>query len=139
MTAERFRALIDAYGADPRRWPQAERAPAQEWAERDGADPDHALADAAMLDRLLASHVVTAPHSRLLSRIVASAPTRRASRHKATWWWSGFGFAGIGLAGVAAGALAVSIFATILDRSAPSDWPYVTTAFSAPTHSGSDE
>lgn len=32
ITRERMRAILDAYGATPARWPEAERAAAQDWA-----------------------------------------------------------------------------------------------------------
>lgn len=34
MTERRFARLITAYGADPERWPEAERAAARDWAAR---------------------------------------------------------------------------------------------------------
>ena len=34
MTPERFHQIVEAYGADPRRWPSAERAAGQAWAQR---------------------------------------------------------------------------------------------------------
>ena len=35
MNAERFASLLDAYGAEPRRWPDAERDAAQAFARAD--------------------------------------------------------------------------------------------------------
>ncbi|MGO4332706.1 hypothetical protein AB4Z49_37345, partial [Cupriavidus sp. M-11] len=64
MTPERFRALTEAYGADPAHWPAGERAAGQAMA----ALPEHraALAQAAALDALLAGHVVAAPDAALM-------------------------------------------------------------------------
>ena len=52
LTADRVRALLDAYGADHGRWPQAERAAAQRLM---AADPALAaeVAEAAAVDTLL--------------------------------------------------------------------------------------
>jgi hypothetical protein len=61
MTPERFRAIVDAYGAHARRWPEAERAAAIEWATQHRAQADALLADAAQLDAWLESDTVAAP------------------------------------------------------------------------------
>lgn len=53
MRPERFRTLVDAYGADPARWPARERAAAE--ALLAGDEQAHAVLDeAAALDRILA-------------------------------------------------------------------------------------
>jgi hypothetical protein len=52
MNPGRFALLIEAYGAEPSRWPAAERAAAEAFAAS-GAVPGAALADAAILDRTL--------------------------------------------------------------------------------------
>jgi hypothetical protein len=116
MTPERFQAIVEAYGADSRRWPAAERASAEEWAERHRQEADALLADSAWLDACLASDLAPQPSDALFARVVATAPASAAGRRKAAkksrrWvWWSGAAFAGVGIAGGLAGALAVSFF-----------------------------
>ena len=38
MKAERFQAIVEAYGADPARWPEAERDAALVYAEQAGEE-----------------------------------------------------------------------------------------------------
>ncbi|MCE9523401.1 MAG: hypothetical protein K8S25_13340 [Alphaproteobacteria bacterium] len=52
MTNERFEALLDAYGADPRHWPDAERDAALVFAKSSAA-AQRRLEEAAVLDRLI--------------------------------------------------------------------------------------
>jgi len=115
MTAERFRAIVDAYGADPGRWPAEERAAAQAWAAQHRAAAEALLNEAAPLDAWLADATVAAPGVALTRRIAASAP--RPVRPRARLWWSGAAFVGAGLAGCAAGAFAMSV--ALLAGSAP--------------------
>ncbi|MGF6721738.1 hypothetical protein P3T43_001085 [Paraburkholderia sp. GAS41] len=110
MTPERFRTLVDAYGADPHRWPDKERAAAEAWAELHRVEADGLLAESAGLDEWLASHTVAPPERAFVERIVAGAPVQRPAKHRARLWWQGAAFAGIGLAGGLAGAFAVSFF-----------------------------
>lgn len=76
MDAERFAALVAAYGAEPDRWPEGERAQALRFRL---ADPQAALpildAERA-LDALLASAPAPEPQARLVSAILAQAPRR---------------------------------------------------------------
>lgn len=110
MTPERFHTLVDAWGADVRRWPEHERDDALAWAHTHRAEADAALDAALELDAWLMRDVVAPPSRALVARIIASAPggaepaTKR--RH---FWWPGAAFVGAGLAGAAAGALAVSL------------------------------
>lgn len=108
MTPERFHQIVEAYGADPRRWPQLERAAAQGWADAHRAQADAYLAEAAELDTWLAADHVAPPDAALQQRIIGSAPRRRPAAQRRAWWWSGAAVAGVGLLGGAAGALAVS-------------------------------
>ena len=137
MTPDRFEQLLDAWGADPRRWPEAERAAAQEHLARDPSA--RALgARAAELDALLDSHHVAPPDAALVRAVLdaTGGSSQRCSRPRRSivfpvrWWWSGMGIAGvagIGLAGAAAGALAVSMALSaalpILQASAEGAWP----------------
>lgn len=110
MTPERFHHLADAYGADLRRWPAAERASAQALLAEGNVEALDALNQARWLDGLLDSHRVAAPTPEFFRRIVASAPLAAPSfwgRHPG--WLSRIGFVGAGLAGIAAGMLVVSL------------------------------
>jgi hypothetical protein len=114
MTPERFKELTEAYGADPKRWPEAERAEAAAFMDAGGADAREAYAEAAALDRLLSRHRVAAATPGLAERIAASAPRVPVWR-QAHLLWQGAGLAGVGLAGALAGALAVAMLPP-LDR-----------------------
>ena len=69
MNPERFAVLVDAYGADPSRWPAGERAAAEAFAAS-AAAPKSALSDASELDRALdrlpAEEIPAALHARIL-------------------------------------------------------------------------
>lgn len=129
MTPERFHQIVEAYGADPRRWPQQERAAAQGWADSHRAQADAYLAEAAELDTWLAADHVAPPDAALQQRIIGSAPRRRPAAQRRVWWWSGAAVAGVGLLGGAAGALAVSFF--VLTETVPPmhESSYLTSSF----------
>lgn len=55
MTQARYQALIAAYGADPLRWPDDERAAAQSFQAAQMASADPALEEAVALDTLLST------------------------------------------------------------------------------------
>jgi ferric-dicitrate binding protein FerR (iron transport regulator) len=77
MDEARFRALIDAYGGDPRRWPDAERAAALAFAAAHPASK--ALLEAAQsLDAALDLGDRPAPSDLLARRILAAAPRPQA-------------------------------------------------------------
>ncbi len=112
MTAERFLALVAAWGADPRRWPADERAAAEAFmaARCEVAGP--ALAEADAIDALLHASRVPAPSSSLRRRVVASAAEAglRARLEGRRWLDRlglalGAGWAAAACAGVAAGVL----------------------------------
>lgn len=114
MTSRRFARIVDAYGADPRRWPDAERAAACDFAQ---AHPDEAqarLAAAALLDAGLAADTVEPADRSLRRRIIASAQgsgrRRTQGARPRLWWLSGAALAGAGVAGLVAGAMATSFF-----------------------------
>src|SRR5688572_15907257 len=73
MTSERFLALIAAYGADARRWPENERAKAQAFAAANPAAVDAALAEADGVDALLHLSRAAQPSMALRDRVIASA------------------------------------------------------------------
>jgi hypothetical protein len=75
MTLDRFAVLLEAYGADPARWPDAERAAA--CALLDRSSEARARRDAAAaLDALLDRAAAVEPSSTLAARILAQAPRR---------------------------------------------------------------
>jgi hypothetical protein len=118
MNAERFRKLVDAYGANPRRWPADERAAME--AYRDAhADTREWLRAAGDLDDLLDDHrVVTRDISQ---RILRSVPRSFAERlvgwllpHDPALWWRP--------AMAAALPLAVGILIGVQTPSTTMDW-----------------
>jgi hypothetical protein len=139
MTPERFQTIVAAYGADPRRWPSAERPDALAWAELHPAEADAALAESAGLDAWLSDHKVAPPERAFIERVVATAPVREPPRQRARFWWQGAAFAGIGLAGGLAGAFAVSFF--VLTTTAPvgHEASYTTSSFGGSTADWSGE
>ncbi|BCG00891.1 hypothetical protein PPGU19_054590 [Paraburkholderia sp. PGU19] len=156
MTPERFRAIVDAYGAEARHWPEAERAAASAWAAQHRSEVDALLAQAAQLDAWLASDAAAtdmAPDAALIERVMASAPANRRSRRprrlsliwpgggsgRAGWWWSGAAFAGVGLIGGLAGAFAVSFFLVTGNPSPGPESSYLTTGFGGTAADWSDE
>ena len=133
MSPERFHDLVQAYGADLRRWPAAEREGAARLLNTEPA-LHLALAEAAQLDALLDAHSLPAPDPALTRRVLASAPAAAA---RPLGWWAGAGFAAIGLAGSLAGALGVSLLLQTLPphtEALPGG-----TAFSQAPTEGSDE
>ncbi|MFL9961776.1 hypothetical protein PQR02_11855 [Paraburkholderia sediminicola] len=128
MTPERFHQIVDAYGADPRRWPMQERAAAQAWAQSHRAEADAMMSDAAGIDAWLAADKIDPPGAALQQRIVERAPVRRPVARRRLWW-SGAAVAGVGLLGGVAGAFAVSFF--VLTENAPPlhDSSYLTSSF----------
>ncbi|WP_395792943.1 hypothetical protein [Aquimonas sp.] len=79
MNSERLQHLIDAYGADPARWPPAERA-ALAAARPLSAPLAQALAEAAALDQALSGLPLPELPSSLAARVLAAAP--QAARHR---------------------------------------------------------
>lgn len=72
MNAERLAEILEAYGADPKRWPADERAAAEALlAAGAGAE---ALAEARALDAALATDDAGAPSELLMRRLQRAAP-----------------------------------------------------------------
>ncbi|MFJ3486091.1 hypothetical protein ACIPL1_22235 [Pseudomonas sp. NPDC090202] len=119
MTPERFVHLAEAYGADLRRWPAAERSGAQTLIARGDACVLDALHQARWLDSRLDSHQALLADPLLKTRIATSALAEPRpswwSRHAE--WWSRLGFLGAGLAGIAAGMLVMSLQLPLADSS----------------------
>ena len=139
MTPERFHQIVEAYGAQPRRWPQQERAAAQAWAELHRAEADAVLADAAGIDAWLSADKLDPPGAALQQRVSAGAPVRQPAAPRGRWWWSGAAVAGVGLLGGVAGAFAVSFF--VLTGTAPPvhESSYLTSSFGGSTADWSGE
>lgn len=108
MTLRRFTRILAAYGADPARWPDVERAAALRFAQ-DNADAKQRLRDAQQLDAALGH--LAAPTSGLDAARLAAAvmETPRApprSGAEPDWsipWWRWFGWpklAGLAVAGL---------------------------------------
>ncbi|HXJ33585.1 MAG TPA: hypothetical protein VMS22_06035 [Candidatus Eisenbacteria bacterium] len=76
MTPERLRELLDAYGAAPARWPEAERVAGSDLIAASAAA--RALSDgAAALDRVLDAATTSLPSQGLAARVLAGVPRRR--------------------------------------------------------------
>jgi anti-sigma factor RsiW len=73
MNIERLSEIVEAYGGDPLRWPEAERLAAQALAAR---DPRAAalVAEAEALDLLFDAVPAPAPSAALTARVLARAP-----------------------------------------------------------------
>lgn len=112
MTSERFFALVAAYGADARRWPEAERPAALAFVN---ADPEAAappLAEADFADALLHASRVAQPSMALRDRVIASAAEAGLKAHREGRRWLdrlalslGAGWAAAACAGVFAGVM----------------------------------
>jgi len=115
MTAERFFALVAAYGADRRRWPEGERAAAEAFAADrvDIARP--ALDQADAIDALLHGSPTPQVSMALRDRVLAAAASAggRAGRTGRLWidrlaLAFGAGWAVATCAGVVAGVMLTS-------------------------------
>ena len=102
MDDKRFEALVTAYGAEPSRWPEAERALALRHL---AATPEahRRRAGAQRLDGLLDAWRLDAPGADLQRRVAAAAPLARLLRPR-TLWLSAAGLAAACAAGVLVGA-----------------------------------
>jgi hypothetical protein len=78
MDLDRLEALLAAYGADPARWPAAERDAARALLARSAAARARRDA-AARLDRLLDAVPAAAPSPALAARVLAAAPQAPAA------------------------------------------------------------
>lgn len=115
MTAERFNALISAYGADARRWPESERAAAQAFLAAEPAVARALLAEADVIDALLHATPMPQVSTALRDRVIASAAGAglTARKHGRVWLDRlalalGAGWAVAACAGVAAGIIMTS-------------------------------
>ncbi len=74
MTVERIFELIEAFGAEPGGWPDAERDAASALIEAEPETFATALSEARALDQFLLSETVREPGADLAASILASAP-----------------------------------------------------------------
>ncbi|MCK6190024.1 hypothetical protein [Pseudomonas sp. EYE_354] len=109
MTPERFACLADAYGADLRRWPVAERGAAQALLDAGHPHAREALAQATWLDAQLDGHQARFADPALARQIRRSAPLRRSFWSRYANWLSPVGLVGVGIAGVVTGMLVMSL------------------------------
>lgn len=109
MTPERFAHLTDAYGADLRRWPVDERAPAQALLDGGSAVAREVLDEARWLDAQLDSHHVAFTDPALARQIRQSAPRASSFWSRYANWLSPAGLVGVGIAGVISGMLVASM------------------------------
>lgn len=84
MELERFKQIMDAYGGNPQRWPQAERQAAQILLDT-SATAHQWQQEALMLDALLDNVAVVAPSAELKNRIFVSV--QAFSREVDIWQW----------------------------------------------------
>jgi hypothetical protein len=113
MNTEQFIKLVEAYGADVKRWPEFYQKQASEVLALNLPEVNQALDEARYLDEMFASHSVAPAERKLFESIISSSPQLKKS-----FWhqlnikaWLGFsGLIGTGLAGALAGAFFVSIW-----------------------------
>ncbi len=109
MNAERLKQLIAAYGADARRWPEAEREAGRALSETDAMSAD--LSEARDLDHLLWASPQPTVSMALRERVLASAAAAGLTPRRVKLWRDrlalafGAGWAAAACAGVAAGVL----------------------------------
>jgi len=115
MTAERLLALVAAYGAEARRWPEAERAAAADLLASGPEVARAALDEADWTDALLHASRTPHPSMALRDRVIASAAEAGLQAGRVGRRWLdrltltlGAGWAAAACAGVAAGLLMTS-------------------------------
>lgn len=109
MSIERLKTLTEAYGADQRRWPEADREAAQSQISRDEAVARDLLGPAAETDALLDASPRPVVSNALRDRVLASALSAGLTPKQArrVWdrlvVWFAAGWAAAACAGVVAG------------------------------------
>ena len=86
MNAERFEHLAAAYGGDPRRWPQAERAQALAFLAADKAAAERILFEARQIDAALDASPQPQVSQALRDAILAGAPSEQPEREPLFDW-----------------------------------------------------
>ncbi len=128
MNPERFATLIEAYGAEPSRWPADERAAALGFVDHNPELAVPLLRAAALLDDLLVIPAAAPPSAVLRERIVASAGKAKTGWHRARLWLRGSGLIGVSLAGMLTGALLINM-ASLSHWHGDDETDYLITAF----------
>ena len=110
MNADRLKELAEAYGADTRRWPAAERTAAEGFMAAGPALTERALFDARQTDAALDASPRPIVSMALRDRVLATAASAGLTPKKARFvlgrlaWMFGAGWAAAACAGVVAGA-----------------------------------
>ena len=108
MNAQRFQDLADAYGADVRRWPEAERAAARAFMDADRHGAERLLFEARQTDLVLDAAPPPVVSHALREQVIALAaaaglkPRARFAFGRLAWA-SGAGWAAASVAGVLVG------------------------------------
>ena len=126
MDLTRFTALCDAYGGEIARWPEGDRDGAAALAAREPAAAA-VLAEAVVLDGLLAGSRSQAPSAALRDRLLAAAPRERA-RASFDWLFK----AGLGAALAAAGVAGVLVGSTLTAAPDVDDAPAIAALDASP-------
>lgn len=112
MNTERFENLIAAYGAEPSRWPEAERKAAMAFMASDRAAAERMLFEARMIDAALDASPTPQVSHALRERILAAAPREKPAASPAFGWprWlrAGAGLVAACAVGAAAGGLTIT-------------------------------
>jgi hypothetical protein len=88
ISEDRLLVLIAAYGADPLHWPESERTAAQQRAATDTPAIRQALAQARILDQMLATAAVPALSESAITAMQAKAQPGLMIRLRALFdWW----------------------------------------------------
>lgn len=110
MNAERFQELAGAYGADLRRWPEAQREAARAFMAADPSGADRLLFEARQIDLALDASIRPVVSHDLRERVIALAASaglkpraRQFAFGRRLAWASGAGWAAACAAGVVAG------------------------------------
>ena len=109
MTPERFVYLADVYGADLRRWPDAEQATAQALLRSGNVHAREALQQARWLDGQLDSHQLAFIDPVLARQIRQSAALPGSFWSRYGRWLSPAGLVSVGIAGIVTGMLVASM------------------------------
>lgn len=128
MDRARFEYLLDAYGADFRRWPPAERDAAQAFARDNAAALAPLLEAARALDASLdLAGGASAPSADLVGRVMAAAPRLRVAPKRMNFAPAGWALAACTLLGVLIGYGGGALAPPAADQD-----DYFTAAFEAP-------
>jgi hypothetical protein len=128
MDRARFEYLLDAYGADFRRWPFDERASAEAFARENAEALAPLLEGAHALDAKLSSAgVAQAPSVGLSGRVLAAAPRARVTPQRTNFAPAGWALAACTLLGALIGYGGGAFAAPAADQD-----DYFAAAFEAP-------